>query len=351
MKKENLYCDISEATRSLLNMARQSSFNKISDNCSFILSKCQSTSHNSFDRSKIRKVENEEKIPKALHDVIPDLERKYHDLYDVNLFIYRSKKDSTIIEIEYYPRSFHTIEYQEKSASQETMLHSKVCIPPYAYQANEKFEIAEPNKKFDINWQLGTLNHRWKMFCWKRKMHNLLAKRQGFKQVIVKKVVANDLASLQHISQQTFSETFAAVNTTENLNKYLQEELSLDKLEAELLNPNSEFYFALLGNKIIGYIKINFGTAQTELKEDKGVEIERIYVLKDFLGKKVGQMLYDKAIEIARKRNADYVWLGVWEENPRAIQFYKKNGFVQFDQHIFKVGEDEQIDVMMRREL
>lgn len=61
--------------------------------------------------------------------------------------------------------------------------------------------------------------------------------------------------------------------------------------------------------------------------------------------------LYDKAIQIARDKNADYVWLGVWEENPRAISFYKKNGFVEFDKHIFKFGNDEQTDIMMKLKL
>jgi ribosomal protein S18 acetylase RimI-like enzyme len=105
------------------------------------------------------------------------------------------------------------------------------------------------------------------------------------------------------------------------------------------------------GDEVIGYLKLNFGQSQTELKDRKAVEIERIYVLKTFHGKHVGQQLYDKAIEIARQKAAEYVWLGVWEENPRAIQFYRKNGFVEFDKHIFKVGDDLQTDIMMKLSL
>jgi ribosomal protein S18 acetylase RimI-like enzyme len=119
----------------------------------------------------------------------------------------------------------------------------------------------------------------------------------------------------------------------------------------ELNNPFSAFYFAELENDVIGYLKLNFGNAQTELKDNKAVEIERIYVLKEFHGMKVGQMLYEKAIEIARLNNAEYVWLGVWEKNPRAISFYKKNGFTEFDKHIFNMGNEEQTDIMMRKEL
>ena len=81
------------------------------------------------------------------------------------------------------------------------------------------------------------------------------------------------------------------------------------------------------------------------------MEVERIYVLKEFHGKQIGQILFDKALEIAKEKKINYLWLGAWEKNPRAIRFYEKNGFVQFSTHLFKVGADEQTDVMMRREL
>jgi ribosomal protein S18 acetylase RimI-like enzyme len=74
-------------------------------------------------------------------------------------------------------------------------------------------------------------------------------------------------------------------------------------------------------------------------------------VLNEYHGKKVGQLLYDKAIQVATLMQVDYVWLGVWEENQRALSFYKKNGFVEFDKHIFKLGEDEQTDIMMKLSL
>lgn len=167
----------------------------------------------------------------------------------------------------------------------------------------------------------------------------------------ISKVTINDLDQLQKIARQTFFETYSALNTEENMTKYLQENFSIKNLSIELKNENSEQYFAALEGKVIGYLKLNFGIAQTELKNNKSIEIERIYVLKDFHGKNIGQQLYEKAINIARDKNADYIWLGVWVENPRAIRFYKKNGFIEFDKHIFKLGEDEQTDIMMKLEL
>ncbi len=167
-------------------------------------------------------------------------------------------------------------------------------------------------------------------------------------EIEIRKIGVADFEQLQMIARQTFLETFAESNTEENMQKYLEEGFTVDKLLPELKNLNSEFYFAIYDSEIIGYLKINLGQAQTELKDQKALEIERIYVLKEFHGKKVGQILYEKAIDIAKQMNASYVWLGVWEENPRAINFYKKNGFVEFDKHIFKLGDDDQIDIMMK---
>lgn len=74
-------------------------------------------------------------------------------------------------------------------------------------------------------------------------------------------------------------------------------------------------------------------------------------MVKEYHGKKVGQLLYEKAIQVGLALGASYVWLGVWEKNLRAISFYRKNGFVEFDKHIFRLGNDEQTDIMMKRRL
>ena len=169
--------------------------------------------------------------------------------------------------------------------------------------------------------------------------------------IFIIKAELHDIEKLQKIGRQTFFETFSESNSEENMQKYLDEGFSTEKLTTELNDTNSEFYFAFLDEEVIGYLKLNFGESQTELKDNKALEIERIYVSKEFHGKSVGQLLYDKAIEVAKQKNADYVWLGVWEDNPRAISFYKKNGFVEFDKHIFKLGNDEQIDIMMKLNL
>jgi ribosomal protein S18 acetylase RimI-like enzyme len=170
-------------------------------------------------------------------------------------------------------------------------------------------------------------------------------------EIVINKIGIEQVEQLQQIGRQTFSETFAESNSAENMAKYLEEAYSHEKLSTELNDPNSIFYFAMIGQDVIGYLKLNMGASQTEVKDNDALEIERIYVLKSFQGKRVGQMLFEKAIKIAKEHHIAYVWLGVWEENKKAIQFYTKNGFVEFDQHVFVLGDEAQTDIMMKLQL
>nr|WP_315028370.1 GNAT family N-acetyltransferase [uncultured Chryseobacterium sp.] len=168
--------------------------------------------------------------------------------------------------------------------------------------------------------------------------------------IIILKAGEKDLEIIQNIGIQTFSETFAEDNSEEAMKKYLDDNFNTEKLKSELENSNSLFYIAWEEDAAVGYLKVNSSTAQTELQDDNtSLEIERIYVKKSHHGKKVGQLLYNQALETAQQLNKSYLWLGVWEENLRALNFYIKNGFVEFDKHIFKLGEEEQTDLMMKK--
>lgn len=165
----------------------------------------------------------------------------------------------------------------------------------------------------------------------------------------VRRIGKEDLDVLLEVSIQTFTETFAEVNSEQDMQKYLDENLNLEKLKSELENPNSEFYISEDGKKVLGYLKLNFGDAQTEKISGKSLEIERIYVLKEFLRMKIGQFLFDKSLEIGKEKNLEYIWLGVWEKNERAIAFYERNDFEIFGKHDFVLGNDVQTDLLMKR--
>jgi len=166
--------------------------------------------------------------------------------------------------------------------------------------------------------------------------------------ITIEKVKVSELKHLVIISRETFYETFHDQNTETDMNSFLNDSFCEAQLTKEFKTPDSQFYFARTNNHIAGYLKLNFGNAQTELQDDQAVEIERIYVLQSFQGTKIGKALFEKTLNIANEKNLNYIWLGVWEKNLKAIQFYTKNGFVAFDKHQFVLGNDVQTDIMMK---
>ena len=165
----------------------------------------------------------------------------------------------------------------------------------------------------------------------------------------IKKCNREDLEILQEISIETFNDTFENQNTPENMKAYLEAAFNSKRLEKELSNRSSQFFFVYFNEAVAGYLKVNTNEAQSEEMGDESLEIERIYIKNKFQKHGIGKYLLNKAIEIAMERNKNKIWLGVWEKNENAIAFYKKVGFVHTDSHSFYMGDEEQIDFIMTK--
>lgn len=159
------------------------------------------------------------------------------------------------------------------------------------------------------------------------------------------------LRELRTIAIRTFEETFAATNSREDMDHYYARCFTDQVLREELQHPESWWYFIEFQEKLAGYLKVNVGQAQTEMREDDGFEVERIYVLKAFHGSGVGVALMEHAIGLGREKGKKYLWLGVHEENYRALRFYGKFGMQEFGDHVFMMGKQPQRDLLMRMEL
>ena len=164
-----------------------------------------------------------------------------------------------------------------------------------------------------------------------------------------KRIQNDKLEILRDISIKTFVETFASQNKEENIKQYLDTKMSLANLKKELNNLGSYFYFIILNKRIIGYTKLNFESAQTEeIFIDKAFEVERIYLLSKHSRKGYGRKAFENIFQIGRKKGYEKIWLGVWEYNKNAIEFYKHMGFKMFSKHSFLLGDDNQTDLLLK---
>ncbi len=170
-------------------------------------------------------------------------------------------------------------------------------------------------------------------------------------QITIKKVSVSDLDILLAYSKKTFYNFFAHLNDPANMEAYSPIAFTPQKMLAELTEPDSAFYFAMLNYELVGYLKLNFNNAQTEFQDKNALEVERIYVSRQHHGKHIGQQLLNFATETAVQKQLRYIWLGVWEHNNNAIGFYRHNGFEVFSSHEFVLGDDKQVDLLMKKAL
>ena len=161
----------------------------------------------------------------------------------------------------------------------------------------------------------------------------------------------SDVEQLVEISRKTFVDSFEKDNEPEDFKNYIDAAFERNTIASQLNNKKSFFYFVFKSEDLVGYFKLNTGDAQTDIKSEDAIELERIYVLDEFQGQQIGQRMLQEAFKLASQQNKNYIWLGVWERNRAAIRFYQKHGFSKFDTHPYYIGRDKQIDWLMRFDL
>ena len=164
----------------------------------------------------------------------------------------------------------------------------------------------------------------------------------------VRKAETSDASLIADISRETFYETFAVFNTTADMDKFLAEQFSREQLMNQVTVPGNVFYIAFENNRAAGYVFLKEG-ADASTGAAAPIEISRLYARTSFIGKGVGRLLMQAAINHASHKGHDVIWLGVWEHNQRAIDFYTAFGFVKFGEHDFILGDDVQRDWLMKR--
>jgi len=160
-----------------------------------------------------------------------------------------------------------------------------------------------------------------------------------------------DAALLSELGARTFSETFAADNTPEDLAAYIATSFNVAQQTSELKDPGSIFLIAEVNGRAAGYAKLHDGEPEKGVEGARPIELVRLYVSRDWLGRGVGEQLMRACLDEARQSGHETIWLGVWERNARAQAFYRKWNFRAVGEHMFQLGSDLQRDILMERAL
>ncbi len=167
--------------------------------------------------------------------------------------------------------------------------------------------------------------------------------------ITIRRAAAPDADLLAQLGRQTFFDSFASFNTPDNITAYLAASFNLVKQSAELAEPGTTFLIAQVGDETVGYARLHAGPPEECVRGPMPIELVRIYAVKAWIGHGVGAALMQACLDEAARQGYQTIWLGVWEQNPRAIAFYEKWGFQKVGTHNFQLGDEAQTDWIMER--
>jgi ribosomal protein S18 acetylase RimI-like enzyme len=172
-----------------------------------------------------------------------------------------------------------------------------------------------------------------------------------FEQCRIRTATPADAEPLAALAERTFRDTFADDNSTADMDAYVRDTFSLDRVRAELADGVNTFLLAFMDGETQphGYAKLRNATADRSVTGPDPVELQRLYVHPSTMGQGVGAALMRASLDAARSAGRRTLWLGVWERNARAISFYERWQFETVGEHVFRLGSDHQTDLIMAR--
>ncbi len=136
-----------------------------------------------------------------------------------------------------------------------------------------------------------------------------------------------------------------------DLAAYMEQAFSIAKTKEELRDANKLFYLIYSNDLPVGYAKLVLGTTHKNIPSKNNGQLDKIYVLNDFIPLKIGQKLLTFVKEQAKKRALDTLWLTVYIKNHRAIRFYQKNKFKNVGEINFLVNGTEYENIVFSKNI
>lgn len=175
---------------------------------------------------------------------------------------------------------------------------------------------------------------------------------QAKENVRIRKANIIDIDLIVKLGIQTQLETFQKDNKPEVLEAYIVENFNPKIIKNELKDENSAYFITEKDDIAIGFVKMRRDNdAENKLAGENAIELQRIYIVESEKGKGFGKLQLEFCENIAKTEGYDIIWLGVWEKNHFAMEFYKRNGFEMFGSHPFMFGGEVQNDFIMRKRL
>jgi ribosomal protein S18 acetylase RimI-like enzyme len=169
--------------------------------------------------------------------------------------------------------------------------------------------------------------------------------------MIIRQLSEKDIPQLRALAIRIYKDTFSVSNTVENMEAFIKKDYSVESFEKEFREEGSSYFFALDNDVAAGYLRLRKNPEAEHYLGSNTIELHRLYVDVNFQGKQIGALLMQHALDVAISLKVDWIWLGVWEHNPKAQNFYLRWGFERFAEHVFQMGDEAQTDWLMKKKI
>ncbi|WP_445383460.1 GNAT family N-acetyltransferase [Robiginitalea sp. IMCC43444] len=168
----------------------------------------------------------------------------------------------------------------------------------------------------------------------------------------IRKAKTTDARFIALLGRITFSESFKYLfRDKDDLLAYLEITFSVNKIKSSLQKENNIYWIALYKDLPVGYAKLKLNSRSEFLEQEEVCQLQKIYVLKDYLSMKIGFKLQNLLLQEGKNRGFRNIWLSVYDGNLRAINFYERNGFKPIGTHNFQIGKENFKFIAMAKEL
>jgi diamine N-acetyltransferase len=170
--------------------------------------------------------------------------------------------------------------------------------------------------------------------------------------MIIRKATVDDAAFISLLARITFSETYSHLITDRHaLFEYYSKFFSVARIRASLQDDNNIFLLAINEELPVGYAKLKKQAPTPFIDSTKCSQLQHIYVLQDFVAKRIGQLLINQVFEEISKLRNDYCWVSLYKGNERAIRFYEKKQFYRVGTHTHQIGKQVFDFIVLKKDM
>jgi len=155
--------------------------------------------------------------------------------------------------------------------------------------------------------------------------------------ISIKKATTDDSKIIAEIGRVSVGEAHRESCEAKHLDEYLDKNYNRIAIEHELNNPENIYHIIYYNEEPVGFSKIVLDAQHPNIRDERVTKLDRIYLLKEFQGLKLGRELLDFNIRLSQDHGQRGLWLFTWVGNQQAIDFYHRAGFKIVGSHDFYI--------------